>query len=172
MSDRLMQGVRVDRFDKILCLRGEIEQLKTDKAKLRAENATFDRRITELCDLIDEMRTHGPSQIMCALANPAIPIRCLTMDDILLVVSDCFKVSRLDIISDRRFTPLLFPRQVVMYLAYKHSKCSTITIGKKLGGRDHTTVLHGRNKIAKLISTDTTTAEQIKFLEGRLGVGA
>lgn len=68
---------------------------------------------------------------------------------------------------DRR-RDIAFPRQVIMYLAREETSASLPAIGKALGGRDHTTVIHGYEKIADLMETDDATRRQIIAIRERL----
>jgi len=76
--------------------------------------------------------------------------------------------------SRSRTSEVAFPRQLAMYLACKLTELSTTDIGKAFGGRDHTTVIHGREKIKKLLSSDpffvekvNKITEQIRSVENR-----
>jgi chromosomal replication initiator protein len=60
------------------------------------------------------------------------------------------------------------PRQVAMYLAKTLTLRSLPEIGRRFGGRDHTTVLHAVRKIENLVSTDTALAEEIELLKRQL----
>jgi chromosomal replication initiator protein len=60
------------------------------------------------------------------------------------------------------------PRQVAMYLAKTLTLRSLPEIGRRFGGRDHTTVLHAVRKIENLVTTDTALAEEIELLKRQL----
>jgi chromosomal replication initiator protein len=60
------------------------------------------------------------------------------------------------------------PRQIAMYLAKTLTLRSLPEIGRRFGGRDHTTVLHAVRKIENLVSTDTALAEEIELLKRQL----
>lgn len=72
--------------------------------------------------------------------------------------------------SDQRRAPVVRARQIAMYLAYEHTPNSTPSIGRKLGGRDHTTVMHGHRKIATLRTLDSELDDHIRKLEAQLGI--
>lgn len=71
---------------------------------------------------------------------------------ILVSVSTVSKVSIADIISDRKTWDLVYWRDISSYLMRKHTGASYPKIGMKLGGRDHTTVMHACRKVEKNIS--------------------
>jgi chromosomal replication initiator protein len=60
------------------------------------------------------------------------------------------------------------PRQVAMYLAKTLTLRSLPEIGRRFGGRDHTTVLHAVRKIENLVNNDNTLAEEIEALKRQL----
>ncbi len=74
--------------------------------------------------------------------------RKITPELIIQVVADHFGITPLDISSQKRNKEVAFPRQIVMYLCQNMTGASLQEIGKYLGGRDHTTIIHGRDKIA------------------------
>ena len=78
----------------------------------------------------------------------------LTPEAILKLVALQFNVRTTDLKSDKRVRKLSLPRQICMYLLRKHTMMSFPEIGKFMGGKDHTTVLHGVTKIAELLKTD------------------
>jgi hypothetical protein len=80
------------------------------------------------------------------------------------VVADHYGVSRLDMISARRAADIVLPRQVAMYLAKTLTLRSLPEIGRRFGGRDHTTVLHAVRKYERLIAKDASIAATIYAL--------
>jgi hypothetical protein len=86
--------------------------------------------------------------------NGAAYARSPTIGQIIDLVCAAFKVSKGDLLSDRRTQDIVVPRQVVMYLARTCTKQSLPFIGKHLGGRDHTTILSGLKKIDRLRARD------------------
>lgn len=91
--------------------------------------------------------------------------RRIKIDDILRVISRHYGVTRGDILSERRNRSIVLPRQVGMYLAKRLTARSLPEIGRRFGGRDHTTVLHAIRKIEKEISDNQTLREDLGILE-------
>lgn len=91
--------------------------------------------------------------------------RRIKIDDILRVISRHYGVSRGDILSERRNRSIVLPRQVGMYLAKRLTARSLPEIGRRFGGRDHTTVLHAIRKIEKELSGNQTLREDLGVLE-------
>lgn len=98
------------------------------------------------------------------LVRPCDPKR-VRIDDILRVTAKHFNVTRADILSQRRTANVVKPRQIAMYLAKVLTLRSLPEIGRRFGGRDHTTVLHAVRKIERLLPTDRALAEEIEVLK-------
>ena len=87
------------------------------------------------------------------------------------VVARHYKITHNDIISTRRFMNVVLPRQVGMYIAKMDTPRSLPEIGRRFGGRDHTTVLHAVRKIDALIKTDDKLAGEIAEIRAELAEG-
>jgi chromosomal replication initiator protein len=101
------------------------------------------------------------------LIRPQEPKR-VKIEDIQRVVARQYNVSRSDLLSSRRTANVVRPRQVAMYLAKTLTLRSLPEIGRRFGGRDHTTVLHAVRKIENLVNTDSALAEEIELLKRQL----
>ncbi len=91
--------------------------------------------------------------------------RRVRIEDIQRVVARHYNVSKADLLSSRRTRTIVRPRQIAMYLAKVLTPRSLPEIGRRFGGRDHTTVLHAVRKIEELINGDKTLAEEIELLK-------
>jgi len=87
------------------------------------------------------------------------------IEDIQRVVAQHFNVSKADLVSARRTRAVVRPRQVAMYLAKSLTPRSLPEIGRRFGGRDHTTVLHAVRKIDSLIGSDGSLKEDVETLK-------
>ena len=83
-------------------------------------------------------------------------------------VAEAWGVTETDVLSARRTSKVVRPRQVAMFLAKELTLRSLPDIGRRIGGRDHTTVLHGVRRIGELIETDGELAEKIAGLRAQL----
>ena len=92
----------------------------------------------------------------------------ITPDLIIKVVAEYFFVSISDLLSSKRSQDIVYPRQIVMYLCRTMTDVSLGVIGKKLGKRDHTTVMHGYDKIQKLIDTDPKVKKDVEELKKKI----
>jgi chromosomal replication initiator protein len=83
-------------------------------------------------------------------------------------VVERFGISMQELTGDRRSQSIVYPRQVAMYLCRELTDSSLPKIGKKFGGRDHTTVIHATSKIAKLIQEDRSVYNLVQELTARI----
>ncbi len=87
------------------------------------------------------------------------------IEDIQKLVANHYNVSRADILSARRTAVVVRPRQIAMYLSKALTMRSLPEIGRRFGGRDHTTVLHAVRKIEALSGKEATLAEELELLK-------
>jgi chromosomal replication initiator protein len=94
--------------------------------------------------------------------------RRVTIEEIQRKVAEHFNIRITDMHSARRARSVARPRQIAMYLAKQLTARSLPEIGRKFGGRDHTTVMHAVKKIEELKSTDFRFAEDVELLRRML----
>ena len=92
----------------------------------------------------------------------------VTPEHILRVVADHFSISEEDIKSKKRNAEVVYPRQIVMYLSRQMTQATQDTIGRVLGGKDHSTIINGYNKISTLISESEETYKTIEILQKKI----
>jgi chromosomal replication initiator protein len=97
-----------------------------------------------------------------------VELKRVRIEEIQRIVARHYNVSRSDLLSSRRTANVVRPRQIAMYLAKTLTLRSLPEIGRRFGGRDHTTVLHAVRKIESLIGTDTALAAEIEALKSHL----
>ncbi|BBF92094.1 chromosomal replication initiator protein DnaA [Blastochloris tepida] len=90
------------------------------------------------------------------------------IEDIIRLVAEHSGISKQDILSSRRTANVVLPRQVAMYLAKTLTLRSLPEIGRRFGGRDHTTVLHAVRKIEEKVKTDRAFADEVELLKRRI----
>jgi len=76
----------------------------------------------------------------------------VTATQVVRLVAEYYQLKTTDIRGERRLKTVALPRQVVMYLLRKELRLSLKEVGRVLGGRDHSTVLHGQEKVSRLLS--------------------
>ena len=91
--------------------------------------------------------------------------RPLTIDDILDTVCNHFGVTTAAVHSKSRKHELVVARQVSMYLAQKYTKMPAARIGKLVGGRDHSTVIHSCTQVEQRLKVDTAFSADITSIE-------
>ncbi len=131
-------------------LEGAINRLLA-QSKLSSQPVTLEMAECEVRDLI---RPQEPKRIK--------------IEDIQRVVARQYNVSRSDLLSSRRTANVVRPRQVAMYLAKTLTLRSLPEIGRRFGGRDHTTVLHAVLKIEALVTKDDGLQSDIDLLKQQL----
>lgn len=89
--------------------------------------------------------------------------------DILGAVCKFYQVSKSDVLGSQRVATFTHPRQIIFYLSRHLAGLSFVQIGRRVGGRDHSTALHGSEKIARLIKTDEILAREIAALKSEIG---
>ncbi len=105
---------------------------------------------------VDELLGH-----LVAAGEP----RRVRIEDIQRVVAKHYNVSRQELVSNRRTRVIVKPRQIAMYLSKTLTPRSFPEIGRRFGGRDHTTVLHAVRKIEEMIAADTKLSHEIELLK-------
>ena len=90
--------------------------------------------------------------------------KSVTPERILSIVSEQYGVSADDLLSKKRNRNVALPRQIAMYLCRSLTQLSTTNIGQAIGGRDHTTVMHGCEKIEEEMNRDFAFKKRIEEL--------
>ena len=94
--------------------------------------------------------------------------RKLTIEEIQRKVAEHYNIRLSDMIGPKRLRNIARPRQVAMYLAKQLTPRSLPEIGRRFGGRDHTTIMHGVRKIEELMSTDSQLSDDLNLLKRQL----
>jgi chromosomal replication initiator protein len=90
--------------------------------------------------------------------------RRLSIEDIQKQVANHYNIKPTDMQSARRARAIARPRQVAMYLSKKLTTKSLPEIGRRFGGKDHTTVMHAVKKVEELCRTDSEFAQDVTLL--------
>ena len=92
----------------------------------------------------------------------------VTPEFIIQIVADHFNLTPLDIMSAKRSKEIVYPRQIVMYLCRTMTETGLQNIGKALGGRDHTTILHGIKTISADLEKNPSLQNTIDILKKKI----
>lgn len=116
-----------------------------------------------------QLRNSPPSfetikNIVCSLA-PAKTRKNINSNHLIKAICDFYNLENDEIMSKTREQRVAMPRQILMYLMRKEIKNSYPSIGKELGGRDHTTVMHACSKIEKELENNIQLKQEIENLK-------
>ncbi|HHS97854.1 MAG TPA: chromosomal replication initiator protein DnaA [Chloroflexi bacterium] len=103
-----------------------------------------------------------------ALADIAAARPTVSADQILEAVSRYYQIDREDLIGPSRARRFARPRQIAMYLMREETAASLSRIGQELGGRDHSTVLHACERIARLVEEDEQLRREVAAIREAL----
>ncbi|MFM2390952.1 MAG: chromosomal replication initiator protein DnaA [Pseudomonadota bacterium] len=94
--------------------------------------------------------------------------RKVTIEEIQRRVAEHYNVRLSDIVGPKRLRTIARPRQIAMYLAKQLTPRSLPEIGRRFGGRDHTTIMHGIRRIEELMATDSQLSDDLQLLKRQL----
>jgi len=170
------------------CVEGIIERESIAKAKERRQNAIrselFRRKLVEHHDYRMFAPATAKKKIAEPVAAPKEPDICFSaeykelwfaplseepeppmIDDVKRAVCSFYKITNLQLTSNRRHQSTTRPRQIAMYLARNLTGKSYPEIAKRLGRADHSTALNAIRRIEKLCHTDWMIAHDVAHLE-------
>ena len=108
------------------------------------------------------------NEIKDILKNSVKPKKTVSIKDIVKIVSDFYNIDEDSIYNKTRRKEVVKPRQIVMYMLREDFNISFPSIGDKLGGRDHTTVIHSYEKIKEDIKTNPILLQEVNQLRSML----
>ena len=121
-------------------------------------------KLIAYADLVDKDITVeiAQQQLKDVFSNPRQSN--ITIEMIQRVVADYFALSQGDLKGKKRTKAIAFPRQVAMFISREMTEYSTTEVGLEFGGRDHTTVMHGCQRVESRMKTDPTLEPTINHL--------
>jgi chromosomal replication initiator protein len=139
---------------------------------------TVQSNIRELEGALQRVLTHAEitrqpltpefvAQVFSAVA-PAVRGRSMNATKVIDIVSKYFELKPEEVMGKRRYKELVYPRQLVMYLLRHELSFSYPNIGKALGGKDHTTIMHGVDKIEKELARNSNIQYDLSQLKEKL----
>ncbi len=108
------------------------------------------------------------NEIKNVLKNSVKPKKTVSIKDIVRIVSEFYNIDEESIYNKTRRKEVVRPRQVAMYILREDFSISFPSIGEKMGGRDHTTVIHSYEKVREDIKTDQLLLQEINQLRSML----
>lgn len=135
-------------------------------------------RAERLANPVEELRAYVPPPYQPPIPNAHIAAACEIVfpswvNEIMKIkaaVARDFGVSVLDIDSARRTAKIVLPRQVAMYLCQKFSRHSLEEIGRRFGGRDHSSVHHSVGKMESVLPADQALFARVNAISESLGL--
>ena len=125
-------------------------------------------RVNAQAELLGTVMTLEMAQEALAKLLPSREARKVTPELIVAQVAAQFGVSEEDLYSKRRSREIANARQVAMYLIRSLTQLSTTAVGTVFGGRDHTTVMHGCEKVEESLRTDAQLRRTVENLKNEL----
>lgn len=161
----LMVDIQPPDFDtRVAILRAKCVQqassLPEDSLKLIASSLDSNIRELEgkLIQILQALKTQNlstdPENVARFLGQSFKKPATADHKQVLSTVCSFFNIGLKDLTGPKRQKELVLPRHIAMYLLSEELKLTVERIGQMLGGRDHTTIMHGRDKIKKLVNTD------------------
>jgi len=108
------------------------------------------------------------NEIKDLIKNTSKPKKMISVNDLIKIVSDFFNIEPDSIKDKTRRKEVVRPRQITMYILREDFNISFPTIGEKMGGRDHTTVIHSCEKIKKDLKIDNSLTQQLSQIRSML----
>lgn len=183
LKSRFAAGMTVDipppdRESRVSILKAKARLMKLKLADDAAEyiSAALEGNIRELEGMLNSimMKTEvkggelGLLEIKEILKNTSKPKKALSAKEITKVIADFYSIDENHIYEKTRRKEVVKPRQLVMYILREDCRFSFPLIGQKLGGRDHTTVIHSCEKIRNEILEDPNLLQEINQIRALL----
>lgn len=90
--------------------------------------------------------------------------KMITPERVIETVSQFFNIETKELKGRSRSQDIVLPRQIAMYIIREHTECSLVEVGQAFGGRDHTTVMHGCDKIQREVETNSHIRQQVNTI--------
>ncbi|MBL7045371.1 MAG: chromosomal replication initiator protein DnaA, partial [Parcubacteria group bacterium] len=108
------------------------------------------------------------SDIRSLIKNNVKPKKSVSVKDVIKQVADFYNIEEDIIYKKTRVKEVVKPRQLIMYILREDFNVSYPTIGQKLGGRDHTTVIHSCDKIKNDLKVDSILMKEVEQIRAML----
>lgn len=125
---------------------------------------------TLLAQINTKGREPNIQEVKMLIKNNIKPKKNVSMDEIVETIAHFYNIDKELIYEKTRRKEIVRARQVTMYLLREDFNISFPLIGRKLGGRDHTTVIHSCDKIKKEVVVDTELAQELEQIRSMLAV--
>ncbi len=123
---------------------------------------------TIICQCQVKQRNLNLNEVKNLIKNSIKPQKTVSIKDVMKIVSDFYSIEEKSLYEKTRRKEVVRPRQIIMYILREDFNTSYPYIGQKLGGRDHTTVIHAYDKIKGDMKTNTILQQEIEQIRGLL----
>ena len=183
LKSRFSSGMIVDipppdKESRVFILKAKARFMKFDLANEIAEyiSSALEGNIRELEGILNSLimqtqvkgRDLSIIEVKLILKNTSKPKKAMSVKDVTKVVADFYSIDENHIYEKTRRKEVVRPRQLVMYVLREDCRFSFPLIGQKLGGRDHTTVIHSCEKIRNELLEDPALLQEINQIRALL----
>jgi chromosomal replication initiator protein len=183
LRSRFTQGMIVDIPAPDLESRGAILKAKSaqngiilDDAVVDHLSRTIEGNVRELEGALNTImcqsqllgRTLSLEEVQQLIKNSTRPRKSLAVSEIVEKVARFYEIEAISIYEKTRRKEIIKPRQLIMYILREDFRVSYPAIGQKLGGRDHTTVIHSCEKIRNALKSSTELEDELAQIRGLL----
>ena len=102
------------------------------------------------------------------IKNSVRPQKTISINDVIRTIANFYNVEERELYEKTRKKEVVRPRQVTMYILREDFNTSYPYIGQKMGGRDHTTVIHAYEKIKRDLKQDVLLSQEIEQIKSLL----
>jgi chromosomal replication initiator protein len=120
---------------------------------------------TIVCKTQIKGKSLSQSEVQSVIKNNIRPQRGVSVEDVVKKISNYYEIDERSIYEKTRKKEVVKPRQVIMYILREEFAVSYPSIGEKMGGRDHTTVIHSCDKIKDQLKTDSILEQEIDHIK-------
>jgi chromosomal replication initiator protein len=171
---------KIDTESKIAIINSKLEQggTKLDNETIQYLAEGLDGSIREIEGIINNIsiqsqikdRVLSLDEVKNLTKNIVKTSSNTSLKDILKAVASFYKIDEKSIIEKNRKQEIVKPRQVLMYILREYFNYSLSNIGDKLGGRDHTTVIHAYDKVKNDLVSNQILFEEINQIKSMLRI--
>jgi len=122
-----------------------------------------------VCQTETKNKTLNLNEIKDLVKNSIKQKKLLSYKEVVKIITDFYKIEEESIYEKTRKKEVIKPRQVIMYILREDFSISYPSIGEKLGGRDHTTVIHSCEKIKREVKSDMLLSKEIQEIRSIIG---
>jgi len=105
------------------------------------------------------------NEVKILIKNSVKPQKTISINDVIKIIAGFYNIDEQELYQKTRKKEIVLPRQVVMYVLREDFNTSYPYIGKKLGGRDHTTCIHAYEKIKRDLGTNTVLQQELEQIK-------